>query len=148
MNSNRTDIHVKHACQRHGVAGGLALKYGAFPASKAGHSKSPAGASRWDPPPRDGEKRRSRKAPEKRRTLRRFPRVLVVEDDLGVRVLLKAVLAYQGFAVYWAADGFQAVELYQKLCLDIDIVLLEVELPELDGPQVLDALQALNPRVC
>jgi CheY-like chemotaxis protein len=63
-------------------------------------------------------------------------------------VLLNAVLAYQGFIVYWAADGFHAVELYKRLYPDIDIVLLEVEVPGLDGPQILDALQELNPELC
>jgi DNA-binding response OmpR family regulator len=119
-----------------------------FPASQAGHPKALAGDSRWDLPPRDGRNRRSTRVREKPRTSPRYPRILVVEDDLGVRVLLNAVLANQGFIVYWAADGFQAVKLYQKLCQDIDIVLLAVEVPGRRGPQILDALQEVNPEVC
>jgi CheY-like chemotaxis protein len=88
------------------------------------------------------------KGREKPRTSPRHPGILVVDVDLGVRVLLNAVLAQQGFVAYWAADGFHAIELYQKLCPDIDIVLLEVEVPGLDGPQVLDALREFNPDVC
>jgi CheY-like chemotaxis protein len=82
------------------------------------------------------------------RTTSRRPGVLVVDDDFGLRTLLDAVLWQNGFRVWLAGDGLQARELYQELRSDIDLVLLDVQMPGLDGPHTLAALQRLNSALC
>jgi len=73
--------------------------------------------------------------------------ILVVDDDDSVRNFLNIGLKHHGFAVWPAADGQQAVQLYQQHASEIDLVLLDVRMPGLDGPQTLAALRQLNPQV-
>lgn len=77
----------------------------------------------------------------------RDPGVLVVDDDDQVRSMVCAALARAGFRVWDAADGVRAVELYRENPGEIDVVLLDVRMPGLDGPQTLEALRRLDPDV-
>lgn len=58
-------------------------------------------------------------------------RILVVEDDLGIRDLIEINLQIGGYDVVKAEDGEQAKELIRKE--QIDLVLLDVMLPKIDG---------------
>jgi CheY-like chemotaxis protein len=53
----------------------------------------------------------------------------------------------QGFAVWLAAGGGEALDLYRRHRRAIDVVLMDVRMPGLDGPQTLAAIQELNPQV-
>ncbi len=75
------------------------------------------------------------------------PLVLVVDDDPGVRALLIGMLARLGYAVLAAADGAEGVELYRRHAAEVDLVLLDVRMPEMDGPAALAELRRLNPGV-
>jgi signal transduction histidine kinase len=57
--------------------------------------------------------------------------VLVVDDDGSIRVLASRCLVRAGFRVLEAADGLQALEVLQQH--HPDIILLDIEMPELDG---------------
>jgi CheY-like chemotaxis protein len=74
--------------------------------------------------------------------------ILVVDGDERLRHLLCAGMRQQGFVVWLAADGQEALDLYWRQHRAIDVVLLDVCLPVLDGPRTLAALRELNPRVC
>lgn len=74
--------------------------------------------------------------------------ILVVDDELGVRALLEIWLRKQGFAVWLAQGGEEAVTLYRRDRDSIDLVLLDVRMPGMDGAQTLAALHDLNPAVC
>lgn len=75
------------------------------------------------------------------------PGVLLAEDEPVIRDLLGHLLRGQGFAVWSAADGREALEVYQRHRDDIRAVLLDVHMPRLDGPQTLRALRQLDPEV-
>jgi CheY-like chemotaxis protein len=75
------------------------------------------------------------------------PGILVVDDDIHERTLLTAVLWRNGFTVWLAGNGPQAVEVYSVLHAEIDMVLLAVRMPDLDGPHTLAALQKFQPDV-
>lgn len=77
----------------------------------------------------------------------RKPGILVVDDDAAVRTLLDVGLRQYGFAVWLAADGQDALPIYQQNRSDIDLVLLDVRMPILDGPRTLAALSQLNPQI-
>jgi CheY-like chemotaxis protein len=74
-------------------------------------------------------------------------RVLVVDDDPTILHLLGLALPAHGLAVLCADSGTAAVSLYREHGASIDVVLLDVQMPGLDGPQTLAALQTLNPDV-
>lgn len=80
-------------------------------------------------------------------SLAQSPGILVVDDEEPIRRLLQLVLQRQGFEVWLAADGSQALKLYDRFRTQIDLVLLDVRMPGLNGPQTLAALRQLNPEV-
>jgi len=73
--------------------------------------------------------------------------ILVVDDQACLRDILGIGLRQEGFAVWLAANGRQAFDLYQCHHETIDVVLMDVCMPGLDGPETLAALQELNPQV-
>lgn len=66
--------------------------------------------------------------------------VLVADDSLVIRAVVRADLEEEGYRVVEAVDGFEAV----RLCREDppDVVLLDIEMPGLDGYQVLAELKA------
>src|SRR5262245_11971981 len=73
--------------------------------------------------------------------------VLVVDDEALIRSMLNTGLAQYGFEVRLAASGREAIEIYSRDFSEIDLVLLDVRMPGLDGPQTLARLEAINPNV-
>lgn len=64
-----------------------------------------------------------------------MPRVLIAEDAQYVQYLLKQVLQDQGHQVFTALDGYEALR--QIEALHMDLLLLDLHLPGLDGLQVI-----------
>jgi len=73
--------------------------------------------------------------------------VLVVDDDDLVRFFLKDGLEQNGFNVWLAPNGPRAVDLYKRLGGRIDVVLLDVLMPGLDGLGTLQLLRKVDPTV-
>jgi anti-anti-sigma factor len=71
--------------------------------------------------------------------------VLVVDDETAVLGVLAARLRIEGYKVWVAGHGQQAIEFYQRHREEIAVVLLDVLMPGLDGPHTLTALQKLCP---
>ena len=61
-------------------------------------------------------------------------RAVVVDDDADIRLLLRRTLEMQGFAVYEAASGSEALVSIQEN--SPDLVTLDLNLPDLDGVEV------------
>jgi PAS domain S-box-containing protein len=68
-------------------------------------------------------------------------RVLVVDDEDLVRLVTKAVLSYRGYQVLEAEDGQDAVEKYHAAGGSIDLILMDMHMPRMNG---YDALQKLR----
>lgn len=68
------------------------------------------------------------------------PRVLIAEDDEAIRELLMALLCTEGYIPTSVPDGAAAVERIQAD--HPDLVLLDLDLPELSGRQVLQTIKA------
>jgi DNA-binding response OmpR family regulator len=66
-------------------------------------------------------------------------RVLVVEDDAGVRGLLQTILEDEGFEIVLAADGEEGLQLARTV--DPAVVLIDVMMPGLGGPEVIRRLR-------
>lgn len=60
--------------------------------------------------------------------------IMIVEDDEGIRELMRLFLLKKGYGVIQAEDGFQALELLEKE--KPDLILLDVEMPGMDGLEV------------
>jgi anti-sigma B factor antagonist len=73
--------------------------------------------------------------------------VLVVDDEPAVLCVLAARLRQDGYQVWVAGRGHQAIALYQQHRKEIAVVVLDVLMPGIDGPHTLTALQKLCPTV-
>lgn len=78
------------------------------------------------------------------------PSILVAEDDEAIRTLLEWVLESYGFTVWLARDGQEALELFGRVGHHIDIVLVDVCMPRMNGPLAVQAMRRLkaNLRCC
>ncbi len=73
--------------------------------------------------------------------------VLVADDEHAIRDVLDCGLRESGFSVWLAANGQEALDLYRDHRAQIDVVLLDVSMPRLDGPRTLAALRELTPEL-
>lgn len=67
-------------------------------------------------------------------------RVLVAEDEEAIREFIVIHLRRAGYTVAEAADGVQAMELFEKQG-DFDVAILDIMMPEMDGLEVCKALR-------
>ena len=74
-------------------------------------------------------------------------RVLLVDDEKEIRQVGKELLEAMGYSVLLARDGREAIELYTKKHGDIDIVLLDIVMPNMGGSKTYDKLKEVNPEV-
>jgi len=73
--------------------------------------------------------------------------VLLVEDEEQIRVVAAAMLASFGFDVVEAANGKDALELYQSNCAAIVMVVTDMGMPVMDGHDFFLALKKINPKL-
>ncbi len=70
-------------------------------------------------------------------------RILIVDDEPDIRDMLSILLASNGFCVTEAGNGAQAVEAVKKQP-ELDLVILDVMMPEMDGIEALKAIRAFS----
>ena len=73
--------------------------------------------------------------------------ILVIEDEELVRDLIVRMVEHLGYGSCAAVNGIHGVELFQKNCDQIDLVLLDLTMPEIDGTEVLRKLRVIKPDV-
>ena len=80
-------------------------------------------------------------------TTLREGRVLIVDDDEGVRTLSSRILEVLGFEVATCADGAQALDFFAKHHRDVALVLLDLTMPRLGGEGVFERMHAIDDSV-
>ena len=65
--------------------------------------------------------------------------ILIVEDEQDIRELLEIHLSKEGYKIFTAEDGIQALDIFEDE--DIDIALLDVMIPRIDGFKVLKSIR-------
>jgi CheY-like chemotaxis protein len=73
--------------------------------------------------------------------------ILVADDEEIIRHLLSEMLQELGFAVITASDGVEALEIYSKHRDNIDIVLLDIIMPRLNGREALIQMKKIDPDI-
>lgn len=69
-------------------------------------------------------------------------RILVTDDQEGIRRLLVEILKPQGYNVFECADGLQALEFLKEN--KVDLMLLDMKMPQMDGITTLKKINELN----
>lgn len=75
------------------------------------------------------------------------PTVLVIDDEQPVREAVADILEVEGISVLSAANGLEGLTLFQAKQTEIALVLLDMQMPIMNGEQTLKALRQINPRV-
>jgi CheY-like chemotaxis protein len=71
--------------------------------------------------------------------------VLVVEDEVVVRNIVCTVLQREGHKVLAAANGLEALDVARRFSGRIDLLVSDVEMPELDGFSLVDRIRPERP---
>lgn len=69
-------------------------------------------------------------------------KILIVDDQYGIRVLLHEVFQKEGYQTFQAANGFQALDIVNKDCPDL--VVLDMKIPGMDGIEILKRIKSIN----
>jgi two-component system response regulator PilR (NtrC family) len=70
-------------------------------------------------------------------------RILVVDDDQGIRDFLEILLTREGYSVKTAPGGKEAISLCKKK--KFDLVITDLKMPKIDGIDVLRAMKEISP---
>jgi CheY-like chemotaxis protein len=73
--------------------------------------------------------------------------VLVVDDEISIREITRDSLEIYNYHAMLASDGVEALTLYTQNWQRIAVVMVDMMMPHLDTPSVIQALQRINPDV-
>ena len=73
--------------------------------------------------------------------------ILIVDDEDIVRDVTSAMLESRGAKTYEATDGLDAIAFYKENLNDIDLVLMDMRMPRMNGIDAFNALLELNPQL-
>jgi two-component system, cell cycle sensor histidine kinase and response regulator CckA len=71
--------------------------------------------------------------------------ILLIDDEEDLRRAGKRILSRHGYQILTAADGEEALQIYQGRAGEIDLVLLDMVMPKLDGRAVFRRLREIDP---
>lgn len=72
-------------------------------------------------------------------------KVLIVDDQNGIRILLVEVFSSEGYETFQATNGKAALEIVKLHAPDL--VLLDMKIPGMDGLEILKHIKQMNPDI-
>jgi len=72
--------------------------------------------------------------------------VLVLDDEEMIRSMIHAYLRKSGYSVLEASSGAEATQIAEHYGRPIDLLLTDVVMPQMSGPQSAERLLACHPR--
>jgi len=73
--------------------------------------------------------------------------VLVADDESAIRDITTSLLERLGFRVITAADGFETVDLYTEHAEEVSVLLMDINMPRLNGLEATLRIRHINPKV-
>src|ERR1051325_3698815 len=74
-----------------------------------------------------------------------MPTILIVDDDPGVRKIVELVLKQMGFETVSASNGLEALMLYSSYPVNFDLVLTDIDMPQMNGIELAVRIRDLDP---
>jgi CheY-like chemotaxis protein len=72
-------------------------------------------------------------------------RILLVDDEEMVRKAIRLILTYGGYHIVEAVDGEEAVQKYLEASPPFDLVLMDLDMPRLNGPEAIARIRRHDP---
>ena len=70
--------------------------------------------------------------------------LLIVDDEKHIRLLYEEEFGDEGYATLSASNGREALDVFQQHQEEIDLILLDIKMPEMDGHEFLRELRQIN----
>lgn len=74
-------------------------------------------------------------------------KILIVDDEEGVRISLKKVLHRDGYDIILAENGVEAIDIVRRHISEIETVISDFKMPGLDGLETLAEIGKINPEI-
>jgi CheY-like chemotaxis protein len=74
-------------------------------------------------------------------------RILLVEDDICIRLVAREILEGVGYTVAEAVDGLDGLTLFLENPSEVDLVILDLVMPRMHGFQVMDGIRKVSQHV-
>jgi two-component system, cell cycle sensor histidine kinase and response regulator CckA len=75
------------------------------------------------------------------------PKILTIDDEPELVEIIKTTLEQDGFSVLTATTPQEGLELYEQNWRDIKLVLIDYLMPDMNGAEVFECMQRVNPDV-
>jgi two-component system, response regulator, stage 0 sporulation protein F len=72
-------------------------------------------------------------------------KLLIVDDQYGIRILLNEIFQKEGYNTFQAANGVQALSIVAKE--EPDLMILDMKIPGMDGLEILRRVKKTNPEI-
>ena len=72
-------------------------------------------------------------------------KILIVDDQFGIRILLNEVFHKEGYQTFQAANGIQSLEILTNH--SPYLVLLDMKIPGMDGNEILKRMKQIDPDI-
>jgi len=73
--------------------------------------------------------------------------ILLVDDEVLIREMCEKFLSMLGHKIILASDGLEAFKLYKNNAQQIDLVLMDMLMPNMDGKEAFRLMKSINPSV-
>ncbi|MFZ5515939.1 MAG: response regulator [Candidatus Zhuqueibacterota bacterium] len=73
--------------------------------------------------------------------------ILIIEDEEMLLQLEKSIFERIGYTIFSAENGIDGYEMFRQLNSRIDLVILDMNLPKMDGAETLRRMKQMNPSV-
>jgi len=73
--------------------------------------------------------------------------VLLAEDEEELRALMGMIFEADGFKVFHAGDGLQALDIFREHSDEIDLLVTDLGLPKLGGVELIERIRTIKPDV-
>jgi CheY-like chemotaxis protein len=72
-------------------------------------------------------------------------RVIIAQQQASLRDIMRKILEVHGYEAIIAADGAETVAIYRRLLKEVSAVIIDLDMPYMDGSATIKVLQQTNP---